>query len=99
MDTPRAASVSTTRIHIAQIERRVGWLAAGLGALALVSFRVLGGNEHRLVALLLLGVPALLGGCTLIVAGRVLARPGRAALAGQLLPLLFATYWVLLLNG
>lgn len=39
------------RARIARAERRVGWLASGLGALALVSFVALGGSEHHLVVL------------------------------------------------
>lgn len=97
MDTSLADSSSTVRARLARAERRVGSLAIGLGALALVSFAAFGGNEHHLLVLALAGLPAMLGGGVLVVAGRMLDRPGRRAVAGQLLPLAFAAYWLLLI--
>jgi hypothetical protein len=88
--------VGTARATLARAERRLGGLAVALGVLALFAFRVLGGDEHRLAVLLIVGLPLLLGGGLLFVAGRMLQRPGRRALTGQFLLLLFALYWVVL---
>ena len=50
----------------------------------------------RVVSFVLL--PALLGGGILVVAGRILGRPGRLAVMGQALPILFAAYWLLIVG-
>ena len=98
MNELQSDGTNTLRARIARAERRVGWLAIGLGALALVSFSAFGGNEHHLVVLALAGLPAMLGGGLLVVAGRMLERKGKRAVAGQLLPLAFAAYWLLLIG-
>lgn len=98
MHSPPTGSRSTLRARLARAERRVGWLAIGLGTLAIVAFAAFGGNEHRLAVLALAGLPATLGGGILVVAGRILDRPGPRAVAGQLLPLAFAAYWLLLIR-
>lgn len=97
MDTSLTGSSGTVRARLARAERRVGSLAIGLGALALVSFATFDGNEHHLAVLALAGLPTMLGGGILMVAGRMLDRPGHRAVAGQLLPLAFAAYWLLLI--
>jgi len=76
---------------------RLGWLGLALGAVSLVAFSALGGDEHRHVILLGTGLPALLGGGLLVVAGRMLLRPGTRAVFGQALLLGFAAYWLALL--
>ena len=98
MNTKRRGEIRTLRADVAMVERRVGGLAVVLGALALLSFVVFGGTEHRLVVLAIVGLPVLLGGGILVVAGRMLGRPGRLAVMGQALPILFAVYWLLIVG-
>lgn len=96
-DTP--AAPATRWAAVARIERRAGWIAAGLGGLAVLSWRLLDGDEHRFAVLLLVGIPALLGGVLLVLAGRALQRPGPGALLGQLLLVGFLGYWIMMFVG
>jgi hypothetical protein len=98
MNTKRGGEIRTLRENVATVERRVGGLAVGLGTLALMSFVVFRGTEHRLVVLAIAGLPAVLGGGILVVAGRMLGRPGRLAVMGQALPILLAGYWLLIVG-
>lgn len=99
MEAMRGGEARTLRAEVAMLERRVGGLAVVLGALALLGFVVLQGDEHRLVVLALAGLPLLLGGGSLVVAGRILGRPGRLAVLGQALPILVAVHWILLVGS
>lgn len=81
------------RERVALVERWLGWAGVVGGALAQLTFAVIQVDEHQYVWLVILGLPALIGGGLLVVAGRMLSRPGVGGLAGQALLVAFAGYW------